>query len=757
MPRLPIAQFGRGRVTAQNATKIPLGAARDSLNLLHNIGVSTATLRAFMDRVNATAPAALPVLMLHELVVAAGTITLLAKVGTVLYTWSLTPGTAMSSILTGLDATHLPGVCTAGGAVFVADFAVNNYITQGTSGTSHEFQKSGPEGTMSLAARADTAVGNAADTALDYYMTDLEPNTGEETPPNATTTVNRTTDDGVAITGLTYTGHFTSKRIYRVNAGLTQPYLVVTLAISATTFRARSTNVATITTAAAHSLQVGQSVTITGLPAAYNVTVAVASTPTTTTFTYSNVAADEGSTADTAGTVYKAGYLDDSLDSALTTASEVHDADGAASIEKPEAAKFCCFFKGRLFLANLSVAPSRIRWSKVLEPTQFSNATTARLDVGKNDGGEITGIVPFRGSLVIFKTNSIWVMNGDEDETTFSIFEAVPGKGCVAPWTIRRDGDSRIFFLSAAGVLTFDLSGVPEIPLSDPILADVRTLADRRDFFCAGLDTRERLYLLSVAPAAATTNTKTHVLNLDTGAWGRFQFAMGEVTPSCYGDTGQSGPIRNSVGQVLLYFGDEVGYVYQTDATTTGDGVTSGTTEATITAVTGTTTSASAAAFRTTGDGLKGLGLTLRRAADSTYETVRITSATGTVITHAAWVGTAAAISDTIFVGALQATLSLGRIDLETNRRKRWHRIEVEFEKQTATTPLRVGYTLDGDTAPTATGEFAMSNNYFARKRIDRRALALSPYLDVIGTNYDFDLLRMHVDVDVLAVGHPAR
>src|SRR6185436_11593800 len=62
-------------------------------------------------------------------------------------------------------------------------------------------------------------------------------------------------------------------------------------------------NTVTITTRAAHGLQVGQRVTITGVPVGgYNGTFDVATVPTTTTFTYTNPTA--GLAASGGGSVY---------------------------------------------------------------------------------------------------------------------------------------------------------------------------------------------------------------------------------------------------------------------------------------------------------------------------------------------------------------------------------------------------------------------------------------------------------------------
>lgn len=680
---LDIRDFGRGRHTSINPSLIAAGAARDSLNLLHNEGTSTALLRNAYDRVWATRPANAVTLLAYELVKTDITAVRLTKVGTVLYSFVLAPGTNPTSLLTGLAANFQPSVATVAGLAFVADSG-KNYITDGTADHTHELQKAGAQGTATLANRVGTAVGNTAAT-ISYYITDMEPTTGEETPPNAAVTIARLADEGVAITVLTYTGHFTSKRIYRNKAGGTQPYLVTTL---------------------------------TGSTASYN---------------------------------------DDSLDTALTTTSTVHTSAGAASIEKPEAAEHAAAFKGRLFLAS----KNRLWWSKPLEPTQFGNTSSSELEIGKDDGDEITGVVPFRGSFVVFKNFSIWVLNGDSDETTFTIYQAVVGVGCRAPRTIRADGDRRLLFLGNDGIHSFDLSSAVKVSDAvDPDFSDM-DFATYADYMCAGLEPGTRQYLCSVTPSGQTTNTETHVVNLDTGAWSRREVAMNVVKPSCYSDTTSRGAIRNTLGAVKLYMGSTDGYLYETDTSTGADGVTSGTKEATVTSSTASTTTATAAAFRTTGNGLTGLSMTLRRAADATYETVTITSATATVITHGSWTGTAPVADDTIYIGAIQATLSLGRITLGDVQRKYWRRLEVGFKKQTATTPLRVGYTLDEDTAPTASREYAMNNNNFARLPIPSvgrsRAIGLSVYLDLIGVSHGFDLISLALELDIFATWGPAR
>jgi hypothetical protein len=72
---------------------------------------------------------------------------------------------------------------------------------------------------------------------------------------------------------------------------------------AATVTRAREGNIATVEVTA-HGLSVGDEVVVASLGGTgYNGTVTVLTAPTTTSFTYANVGADETSAADTAGRV----------------------------------------------------------------------------------------------------------------------------------------------------------------------------------------------------------------------------------------------------------------------------------------------------------------------------------------------------------------------------------------------------------------------------------------------------------------------
>lgn len=126
---------------------------------------------------------------------------------------------------------------------------------------------------------------------------------------------NATTGETIA-TSTTFTSGATDKfttmvipaNAYQVTGDADTNYFrlhITTKAVGqATTFRARSNNVATLTLDAPHGIVAGTEVTVSGVTgAAYNGRVTVISAPTTTTISYYSEGDDESSTADTGGLV----------------------------------------------------------------------------------------------------------------------------------------------------------------------------------------------------------------------------------------------------------------------------------------------------------------------------------------------------------------------------------------------------------------------------------------------------------------------
>jgi hypothetical protein len=115
--------------------------------------------------------------------------------------------------------------------------------------------------------------------------------------------------------------------------------------------KALTSNIATLTTGAAHGYEVGQSVVISGVDSTFNGTYTITAVPTTTTFRYAKVATDVVSTAvsPVGSAVRQRGYLavsdfdsQGSTDTYNVPGSEVYNPDNAidfiiASTEDPTA------------------------------------------------------------------------------------------------------------------------------------------------------------------------------------------------------------------------------------------------------------------------------------------------------------------------------------------------------------------------------------------------------------------------------------
>lgn len=79
--------------------------------------------------------------------------------------------------------------------------------------------------------------------------------------------------------------------------GNSRPGLTTTVTTASVSNKALTSNVATLTTSSAHGFTTGDSVVITGVDATFNGTYTIASTPTTTTFTYAKTASNVSSAA----------------------------------------------------------------------------------------------------------------------------------------------------------------------------------------------------------------------------------------------------------------------------------------------------------------------------------------------------------------------------------------------------------------------------------------------------------------------------
>jgi hypothetical protein len=137
----------------------------------------------------------------------------------------------------------------------------------------------------------------------------------------------------------------------------------------------------------------------------------------------------------------------------------------------------------RIFCANIykqSVYryPSRVYWSDAGTAETFQ--TNSYIEVGIDDGQEITQMLPYSESILIFKDRSTWVLMGT-DEDTFSLYQLEPTIGCQSSTGAVSSGGNAYFFDDATGVWMYNGSDFELI--SRPITAKLMDTVNRRTNF----------------------------------------------------------------------------------------------------------------------------------------------------------------------------------------------------------------------------------------------------------------------------------
>lgn len=131
------------------------------------------------------------------------------------------------------------------------------------------------------------------------------------------------------------------------------------------------------------------------------------------------------------------------------------------------------FHKDRLFLASNTVA-NRLHFSDAVAPGTFQVSST--IDIGVDDVQSITGLVSLGDLLIVFKTNSVWVLYVQGDSAanwtkrkinsslgTLSNGSTFNPNGCYSYIT----HDNEIYFISTRGL--FKTNGQSFINLSEKI------------------------------------------------------------------------------------------------------------------------------------------------------------------------------------------------------------------------------------------------------------------------------------------------
>ena len=212
-----------------------------------------------------------------------------------------------------------------------------------------------------------------------------------------------------------------------------------------------------------------------------------------------------------------------------TTWTEITDytLSGGGS-EFPRAAHLLSLHE-RLFAANIDNGGTLYR-SRI----QFSNPGAAGvwdvedwIDVSPDDGQQITAMVAYGESIIIFKENSVYVLSGT-DATSFTLYPLDAEVGTVSPRSVHPSANFLLFFDAKAGVYSFDGADFKKIDekISLHLLDGMNYSAAYK---AAGYVYRDHYYL-SVPWGTNTDNTRMFVRDMRTAAWTQWTYGVNAYT-----------------------------------------------------------------------------------------------------------------------------------------------------------------------------------------------------------------------------------
>lgn len=203
-------------------------------------------------------------------------------------------------------------------------------------------------------------------------------------------------------------------------------------------------------------------------------------------------------------------------------------------------ARFICVHKERLWFAytnyyaysdrswpgELTLDNSRVYVSELNEPEFVRASSWIRID--PSDGEGITGMISYRDEfLVVFKSNSIWAITGDNPRPpgeggNIAVRNISQDIGCIAPESIAVV-DGAVFFLSNRGIYAMTGTGIRSVD-NDRVRTTLLGIPESsRKEACSAYHVREGEYWLSFNEAEETKGYNTSQLRygLKNNSWSK--------------------------------------------------------------------------------------------------------------------------------------------------------------------------------------------------------------------------------------------
>ena len=173
--------------------------------------------------------------------------------------------------------------------------------------------------------------------------------------------------------------------------------------------------------------------------------------------------------------------------------------------------------KNFMFVAGVSATPNRLFFSAIADPESWDTGVDF-LDVVTNDGSPITGLASLGDSLIIFKSDQVYALDG-ANTTTFFLQRITADYGCGGNRAIANTGTT-LAFLDEEG---------PRAVLMDTSHRFIDVSSDKIPNAFSGLNSSKigtatvtfykNMIIFSVADGSATENDVRLVYDVNRNAW----------------------------------------------------------------------------------------------------------------------------------------------------------------------------------------------------------------------------------------------
>lgn len=212
-------------------------------------------------------------------------------------------------------------------------------------------------------------------------------------------------------------------------------------------------------------------------------------------------------------------------------------------------------FENYMFLANVELSSvrqaTRLYWSTIKDAETWS--TTDFVEIGLQDGQEITGIKTLGDRLVIFKERSIYIgiFTGDSN-VPFIFVKTKSHVGSISGYSVQ-EVNNGLIFLSQDGFYFFN--GTTSEKISERISVTMDTFNKNRFSVSQSAYQKERnRYWLALTTSGGSTNNRVITFDSFNNAFSLYK-----------GHNANCFVTLHTSGQERIYFGDYAGFVYRAD------------------------------------------------------------------------------------------------------------------------------------------------------------------------------------------------